>query len=315
MNFEEFKKNLLEELAPYFLGESPAYLSVKRTNAEEEALCIPSKAPRISRIFYAKELFSRYQSGEPIEKLAKWCADRLEEEPPLEAKDFTNIPLEEVKNQVKLVLRNKQWNKHLLKTCPHLDTGIGLVAFPVLEFPIGKSGTGHGISYLTEDFFARYKSTYTAEEWLIIAKRNTLAGGYKLLSIQEVLVKLLQQSCVPSKERERLERELLSGFFEVPLYVLTNPESREGSILFLYRHIMKQVMSDLEEEEGFYILPSSIEEVILIPKTKMKGKPISYLKEMVSEVNEKEVTVSERLSDEVYEYDGATKKIRRLVLS
>lgn len=62
-------------------------------------------------------------------------------------------------------------------------------------------------------------------------------------------------------------------------------------------------------EDDLYILPSSIHEVLAVPAS--MGTPES-LAEMVSEVNMNEVSLDERLSNQVYHYD---KDLRKLSLA
>ena len=59
--------------------------------------------------------------------------------------------------------------------------------------------------------------------------------------------------------------------------------------------------------EGVYILPSSVHEVLIIPKENAPSP--KELGEMVREVNRAEVAREEVLSDRIYEYDKEHGKI------
>ena len=62
--------------------------------------------------------------------------------------------------------------------------------------------------------------------------------------------------------------------------------------------------------EGFYILPSSIHEVLIVPKD---GELVpKELGNLVREVNQIEVSSDEVLSDRVYEFDREKGKIRQI---
>ena len=71
-------------------------------------------------------------------------------------------------------------------------------------------------------------------------------------------------------------------------------------------------MMDFAKKVGrnFYIIPSSIHEVILIPDT--LDMDIRYMKAMVKEVNGTEVSPDEVLSDNVYRYDIDTDRIEMM---
>ena len=91
-----------------------------------------------------------------------------------------------------------------------------------------------------------------------------------------------------------------------PLWVLSNVQRVQGASCMLYPGLLKQ----LAEKEGnsFYILPSSIHEVILLTDRKMETP--EQLKDMIAEVNRTQVAPEEVLSDSLYYYDFQKENIR-----
>lgn len=86
------------------------------------------------------------------------------------------------------------------------------------------------------------------------------------------------------------------------LYALTNVEKQYGASMIT----QPEVLNKLEQlfPEGFYVLPSSVHEVLIVPDNgEMEPK---MLGEMVREVNKNEVERQEVLSDRVYSYDNRT---------
>lgn len=75
----------------------------------------------------------------------------------------------------------------------------------------------------------------------------------------------------------------------------------------LYEGILEKVGQKLGE--NYYILPSSIHEVIVVPESKSPVK--QDLEEMVREINETQVEEEEVLSDRVYYF---SRKENRLFL-
>ena len=53
----------------------------------------------------------------------------------------------------------------------------------------------------------------------------------------------------------------------------------------------------------YYILPSSVHEVIVLPASKKNNEAVNLV-QMVKEINVTEVAPEEKLSDEVYFFDG-----------
>lgn len=76
------------------------------------------------------------------------------------------------------------------------------------------------------------------------------------------------------------------------MYVLTNEQKTYGASLLAVPGIMEKVSQLLPE--GYYILPSSIHETIILPKP--CGVPAKELGEMVRDINRTQVNREERLS-------------------
>ena len=97
-----------------------------------------------------------------------------------------------------------------------------------------------------------------------------------------------------------------SFFREVPLRVLSNVKRVHGAICMLYPDVLENLAQ--EEQRSFYILPSSVHEVILLADTG-SGLP-GELKAMIAEVNSTQVAPEEVLSDSLYYYDFTDKKVK-----
>ena len=89
------------------------------------------------------------------------------------------------------------------------------------------------------------------------------------------------------------------------MYVLTNADKMNGANSILDA----KTMEDISEKIGgdFYILPSSLHEVIILPDTPEMDK--DYLEHMVQDINAGQVAPEDKLSDHVYMYDSVEKEI------
>ena len=76
-------------------------------------------------------------------------------------------------------------------------------------------------------------------------------------------------------------------------YVVTNKEKVKGAVMILNTKVQNRLSEELGE---YYVLPSSRHEVIVVPKGDNE-----YLRNMVREVNSKEVSEEDFLSNDVYE--------------
>ncbi|MCF0135533.1 MAG: hypothetical protein HUJ69_03825 [Lachnospiraceae bacterium] len=125
---------------------------------------------------------------------------------------------------------------------------------------------------------------------------------------------MLMDMCAPS------EREEWKNLFETgssanvdrgpELYVGTVEEGGRGAACIFYPEFMKEAARKLG---GFYILPSSIHEVILVRDT-ADVKPLD-LRRMVREINATVVSREDVLTDSVYHYSLKTKVFRRCLES
>ena len=90
------------------------------------------------------------------------------------------------------------------------------------------------------------------------------------------------------------------------MWVLTNKERVFGASALLYDNQLEKVAEKIKED--FYILPSSIHEVIIVPKK--YGAPKDYMVKMVREINGENLDMEERLADNVYFYSIDTKELQ-----
>lgn len=82
------------------------------------------------------------------------------------------------------------------------------------------------------------------------------------------------------------------------MYVLSNVQYLYGAGVILSNDVLDSLYEDIG---SFYIIPSSLHEVICLPKITDNTEA---LKEMVMSINRAELRLEERLSDNVYIYNG-----------
>ncbi len=90
----------------------------------------------------------------------------------------------------------------------------------------------------------------------------------------------------------------------VPIYVATNRENCYGASLMLIPRMLQQISEQYFDHESFYILPSSVHELILVGCECDTESQEQGLQTMVREVNEQAVEAEAFLSNHVYRYDA-----------
>ena len=93
------------------------------------------------------------------------------------------------------------------------------------------------------------------------------------------------------------------------MYVVSSTSKNFGAAAILYESFLMDFAK--ETKSDYYILPSSIHEVILIPVDK-ENEEISHLKHMVYEVNHSEMAEEEILSDAIYVFKRNSGLITKL---
>lgn len=196
---------------------------------------------------------------------------------------------EDVKQKLVLVLVSFEQNETLLSGCPYILFHDLAVTFRVFV-PCG-SRLG---SFVVSNNMVEYWGVTTKELW-----KHALDNSMHLLP---PVIERLDQAV---KKMMKLPEE--SGILpDSPFYVISNEKGMFGAAALLYDGILKQMAEILED--SFYILPSSIHEVLAVPE-KLCGEP-EILKDMVRDVNGEFADKSEILSYSVYFYDKKEDCIR-----
>lgn len=136
----------------------------------------------------------------------------------------------------------------------------------------------------------------TKEEVFSLAKQNT-AGQADFMKLDDMLEGMLYGNGLEGEAVHNRD----SFFAESPLYVLTTKDQVQGAALIADTETLKNVHEALGED--FYILPSSIHELLVIRKSECPGSA-EELKELVASINQDSVRPVDRLTDSVYQFDG-----------
>lgn len=123
-------------------------------------------------------------------------------------------------------------------------------------------------------------------------------------------MELYKAACInaPQLLPPRIENmnEALGGIFPpelfedlIPMYVLTNSEKLFGASCILYRDELKSFAVKMNSD--LFILPSSVHEMILIPKRPDLNQ--SAFLDIVAEINHSQVPEEDVLADSVFFYN------------
>jgi len=120
-------------------------------------------------------------------------------------------------------------------------------------------------------------------------------------SMEEVIRSMLMDEMSGKEEELSVEMNLFvenSTNAEHRMYILTNEKGINGASCLLYPNVLSEFAERFQSD--FYLFPSSIHEVILVPAQDQKSS--REYAEMVHEINATQVAKEEVLSDRVYFY-------------
>ena len=190
----------------------------------------------------------------------------------------------------------------MLQEMPHENIE-DLSAICYVDFPV-ESNDGKATMKVKNEHLKMWN--VDAKEMFHQARANTQPVNTPILqSMDEMMLSIFNEE---GHATNLLNESVEFGFRSHDmLYALTNVEKQYGASMIT----QPEVLNKLEQlfPEGFYVLPSSVHEVLIVPDNgEMEPK---MLGEMVREVNKNEVERQEVLSDRVYSYDKEKHQIRQ----
>ena len=255
-------------------------------------------------VVYVEPFFNEISLGEPVEKVMNEIAKCMEEagNAPFVHNGINPMDYDSVKEHLAVMLVNTQANKRMLQEMPHENIE-DLSAICYVDFPV-ESNDGKATMKVKNEYLKMWN--VDAKEMFHQARANTQPVNTPILqSMDEMMLSIFNEE---GHATNLLDENVDFGFRSHDmLYALTNVEKQYGASMIT----QPEVLNKLEQlfPEGFYVLPSSVHEVLIVPDNgEMEPK---MLGEMVREVNKNEVERQEVLSDRVYSYDKEKHQIRQ----
>ena len=177
------------------------------------------------------------------------------------------------------------YNKKIKKDCPYIPFFDLAITFRVLATLTGDSV---GSVLVTNELQDKW-DVNTKELYKNAGKNTRSLFPEKIVKIDKFI-----SACLPGLCHDEDD---IAAYNHIP-YVVTNKMGVNGASVILYPRILKEL--SYEYDEDFYLLPSSIHEMLTVPAS--IGMNINCLKDMVCDVNKTCVSREEYLSDSVYKY-------------
>lgn len=299
MDYRTFVEKLREKIQEHLGKDYEVQITTnpKLNGTEKTGLSIrkTQEPQQVMPIIYLEECFERYlqekEFSECVEEICVVYKHQKENEEKImaELKSIENMNRwEKVQNKVYPMLVSAKENEDLKGKYFYQE----YLDFLIL-YVIRVTEVGIGSIKITKQMVKSWKvSEYEIHHQAV---ENLKTDGYRVRSLNSVVKENLL-GITEDAEEEIEEAE--------PMYVLTNQIKYFGAAgIFLCAEMFQKIVG----KQNFYILPSSVHELILVKDT--DGYDMETLSTMVRNVNEEQVTEDERLSNHAYYYDWRQNRI------
>lgn len=269
MNYTEFMNAMLCEIRGQVDAQvrTELYTVTKNNGTRRTGILFKQEDSNLAPTIYLEEFYQKYLKGQQVPDLADSICSIYQEIRVKKTCDCQNLfDFNHVKEHIVYKLIRRDANEELLKQIPYE---------PFLDLAV--------VYYIQID--------------------NTRFGSAAI----QIRNEHLRYWCVEKEEIRRFAEKNTPRIYPVQIrqivrfmYVATNEQCSLGAAVMRYPDFREKVRGMIRGD--FYILPSSIHEVILVPES--FGLEPERMQEMVKEINQTGVAPEEVLSDSVYYFDG-----------
>lgn len=295
MDYETFRQEMKKLVEEGLRGKGEYSLSwntMHKNNVTKKGLMISEEGSLVSLSVYFDQSYQEYLGGRPLSDISREIIEFQVE------KGYPDIPMQELKDfgkmkeKLRVRLVGKEQNEAYLEEGPYKPHPMGAEILYV-ELERNREGT-----------MGLHVTHQVVQEWNV--------------PVQEIFETALENS--QNKESARfqsltavtasilgMESPEEGPFNKGEIYVLSNQSRDHGAAALLYPGVLEEIHRKMEGD--FYILPSSVHEVLILSKE--MGFAPAELKKMVMEVNRDQVIPEERLGNDVYEFKSDTGTLQK----
>ena len=318
MYYEEFAEDVrarVEDMAQVEIPDCVVTIRnvVKNNSVRRKALSIVRKDEKATPTIYIREFYEDYKEGRDIEDICdeifdtyKSGLDRFKDE--INMEEFLDFG--KIRDQIYFKLINQEMNEQLLKDVPwraYLD--LGIVYFVSVSADECSATVlihnEHLINWgLTEEdlYEVAYENTIKKRKASILHMKDIIKDMVieRITGSADILAEDTEYDGKSKDEIEEMVEEEIEKIKKrqpMEMFILTNDIKTNGAICMTYPNVLKDFAN--EQEMDLFIIPSSVHEVILVPK---KDGSAKRLNEILNDVNQNSVDPIEILSNRIYSY-------------
>ncbi len=295
MDYKEFKEQFVEavkdKLEEMDLGDAKVDLqTVNKPNESYEAMTVTPAGGNVGVNMNVNRFYDAVEDGMPFEEAVNRASEMVDngiaQMPEVDIASLKDY--EQMKDKLAMEVVSSEANAELLSTVPHQNMEDMAVVY---RFVLGKDDNGMASVVVTNSMLESYG--VTPEQLHMDALKNAPA-------IKPVVIQGMTELMTEMMGDDFAALGLAMDPADEKMFVATVPDKVQGASVIAYQDFMDQADERLGGD--FYILPSSIHEILLV---KDDGEANAHdLRNMVMEVNETQVSPEEKLTDSVYHYDS-----------
>ena len=297
--FEEFVENVKDRIKDYLPGKyEDAVIEVSRHEKINESylgMCVWTGGNAASPILNLEMYYALCQGGlTGMEDVIRRMADIVQENTiPVDLSLVTDYG--RIKENLFIRVCDAGRNGELLKNIPHTRIDDLAVTYHIL-----RSIDAGGMSSMTVTSQMMADLGITKEQLHQDAIENSPRLFPPMIENIGTMLRLFEMKAAGLEEEDISEiRKTMDQDMQIPMLVVTNREQINGASALFYPGILDQVGEMMGE--GYFILPSSVHEWIIVPDR--EGFDANEMQVMIMDANQNAVTPDIQLGDEAYHYD------------
>lgn len=263
----------------------------------EDGITVKMGGANVAPSITLKSCYTNYGEGKNLRDIANELANTVErayENYPHIGFDPDKFDASYIRENAYISVVNTAMNSDFLSKVPHEEIpGTDLSAY--VKVKVGDEG----FIRITNDHCSGFG--LTGSEVIDMARQNTLDQGFTVRSMEDTLSGLMPDMAadglIPFPHEENPS-----------IVVITNSTGADGGAAIISTEALDTACEKMNCEEAI-ILPSSRHELIAVNIEQMGFESTSDLKEMVQEVNTTQVSLEDKLSDQIYHYDSKSHEL------
>ncbi|MBQ6409162.1 MAG: hypothetical protein IJJ64_14160 [Butyrivibrio sp.] len=299
MDYENFKEQFAQDVREKLYEQGTdvdiTVNTVNKLNESYEAMTVKPEGSNIGVNLGIDKFYGAVEDGTPyenvVDKAVKVISDGFANQPQIDVASLSDYS--QMKDKLVMEVVSAETNKEMLENVPHQNIEDMAVVY---RFVLNSDDEGRASILATNQMIENMG--VTPEQLHADALENApRIKPAEIKGMGEVLAEMMG-----------VEQAEMMGLYPVrpedeQIFVASVPDKVHGAGVLAYQDFMDQAA---ERAGGdFYILPSSIHEILIVPDNGKMG--LSDLENMVKEVNATQVAPADKLTDNVYHYDSQAK--------